>query len=287
MRQMKAMSRVPQAVRNPPPIALLAGRGTLPVLLIETFQSQKRPFVVLAFTGQTDSSLVETCPHVWVGFGEIGKAHAYLKENKIQEIVMAGAMTRPKMSEIRPDWEGMKWMAKIVAQSIGDDNLLRAVIGMVEANGYRVVAPDDLLDGLLTIEGTLTACVPDDQAWRDIHQGVKILETLSELDIGQAVIVQDGCVLGIEAVEGTDGLIRRTCPGGILVKMAKKQQERRVDLPTIGPETVKAGIASGLRGIAVEAGKSLLLNREETVRLANENGLFIVGVGQISCQKNP
>jgi DUF1009 family protein len=118
---------VPQLPKQVP-IALLAGRGDLPRLLIDIFQNQKRPFIVLAFSGQTEEDLVKGVPHLWLHFGEAGKALNYLKENHIQEIVMAGAMSRPALSEIRPDWEGVKWLAKIGVKSLGDDGLLKLVI---------------------------------------------------------------------------------------------------------------------------------------------------------------
>jgi len=272
-----------QAALNRAPIALLAGRGDLPAMLIDTFQNQKRPFVVLAFIGQTDPSLVQNHPHEWISFGEVGKASKYLKVNQIKEIVMAGALTRPKMSTIRPDWEGVKWLAKIIKRSLGDDKLLRAVIEMCEEEGYRVVGAADILKDLLPTEGPLTSLLPDAQALKDIARGKEVLKVLSPLDVGQAIIVQEEYVLGIEAAEGTDALIQRSHnlhrpgPGGVLVKMAKTDQERRVDLPAIGPETIKKAKEAGLKGIAIQASHTLLLKREETLRLAEENALFIYG----------
>jgi DUF1009 family protein len=278
-----------QSTPKHPPIALLAGRGDLPRLLIKIFQSQKRPFVVLAFHGQTEEDLVADVPHLWLSFGEVGKALRYAKENHVEEIVMAGAMTRPALSEVLPDWEGVKWLAKIGTKALGDDKLLKHVIEVVEANGYRVVAPDDILGDLLALEGTLTSYEPDEQAWRDIARGVDVLSALSPVDVGQAVVVQEGLVLGVEAIEGTDALIKRVGPlqrpgpGGVLVKLAKHQQEQRVDLPTIGPNTIRAVAQAGLRGIAIQAGRSLLLNRAETIKLAQEKGIFLVALGAAQC----
>lgn len=277
-----------------PPIALVAGRGDLPDLLIETFRKQKRPFVVLAFTGQTDPDLLKNVPHLCISFGEIGKGLNYFAMNHIKEIVMAGAMTRPKLSDIHPDWEGMKWIAKIGVRSIGDDGFLRAIVGLLEEKGYKVVGPDDVLQDLLAIEGALTSRTPDEQAWSDIQRGAEVLEALSPVDVGQAVVVQDGFILGIEAIEGTDALIKRSKAlhrpglGGVLVKMSKTHQERRVDLPTIGPKTIKAAQEAGLRGIAVQTNHTLLLNRNETLKLAEEAGIFLYGVKTMKCaHKHP
>ncbi len=274
------------------PIALLAGRGDLPHLLIHVFQSQKRPFVVLAFKGQTEETLVKEIPHLWLHFGEAGKALNYLKENHIQEIVMAGSISRPALSEIRPDWEGVKWLAKIGTKGLGDDGLLRLVIKIIEEKGYRIIGPDNILEGLLVPEGVLTQKVPDEQSWRDIGRGLEVLSALSSADVGQAVVVQEGLVLGVEAIEGTDALIdragqlKRPGLGGVLVKTAKRQQEKRVDLPTIGPETLSKVAGAGFQGIAVEAQKTLLLNQESVLKLAQEKGLFLVGLTSTQCH-NP
>ena len=272
------------------PIALLAGKGDLPFILLQGFQKQKRPFVVLAFKGQTEEDLVKDFPHIWLRFGEAGKALQYVKEHKIQEVVMAGTISRPAMSEIRPDWEGVKWLAKIGSKALGDDNLLTLIIGMIEGHGYKIVGPDTILDNLLAPEGILSAIEPDEQGWRDIGRGVEILSALSPVDVGQAVVIQEGLVLGVEAIEGTDALIKRAGSlsrpglGGVLIKTAKHQQEQRVDLPTIGLETVRKAIQAGLRGIAVEAERTLFLNREEALKLAQEKGFFIVGLSSIQCR---
>jgi len=280
-----------QPAHNYPPIALLAGRGDLPRLLVEVFQSQQRPFVVLAFKGQAEEDLVNNIPHLWLSFGEVGTALHYLQENKIQELVMAGAITRPLMSEIRPDWEGIKWLAKLGTKALGDDNLLKLVIELIEERGFRIVAPDEILTELLAPEGMLTSQEPDDQGWRDIGRGLEVLSALSPVDVGQAVVIQEDLVLGIEAIEGTDALIERSKHlkrpglGGVLVKIAKRQQDQRVDLPTIGPETIRRVVAAGLRGVAIEAGRTILLKREETIKLAQEKGLFLVGLGQVQCRR--
>lgn len=278
------------AVPNQAPIALFAGKGDLPKTLIDVFQKQERPFIVLAFNGQTDKAMVQDLPHIWIHYGEVGKALAYIKENHIKEIVMAGAISRPAIKEIRPDWEGVKWLAKVGSKALGDDNLLRLIIGMIEEKGYKVVAPDDLLANILVPQGTLSALEPDEQAWKDIGRGVEILWALSPVDVGQAVVIQEGLVLGVEAIEGTDALIERSASlcrpglGGVLVKIAKHQQEQRVDLPTIGLETVHKALAAGLRGIAVEAERTLFLHREETLKLANSKNFFIVGLASDQCR---
>lgn len=287
---MKRRSPLLRAVPNQAPIALFAGRGDLPRTLLQIFQKQNRPFVILAFKGQTEESLVKDFSHMWIHFGEVGKTLHYLKENHIQDIVMAGGISRPPLSDIRPDWEGVKWLTKIGSNALGDDNLLKLIIGMIETQGYKVVGPDEILADLLAPAGALTSLEPDEQAWRDIGRGIEILSALSPVDVGQAVVIQEGLVLGVEAIEGTDALLERAGHlqrpglGGILIKIAKRQQENRVDLPTIGLETIHRVLDTGLRGIAVEAGRTLFLNRKEALKLAEKSGLFIVGLPSDQCR---
>lgn len=277
---------------NHPPIALLAGKGDLPHLLINVFQSQQRPFVVLAFKGQTEEDLVKDVPHLWLSFGEIGKALDYTSQHKIKEVVMAGTITRPTMREILPDWEGVKWLAKIGTKAFGDDNLLKVIVELLEKYGYRVVGPEDILKELLSPEGLLTVSKPDEQAWRDIGRGIEVLSALSPADVGQAVVVQEDLVLAVEAIEGTDAMLtrakalKRTGLGGVLIKIAKRQQDQRVDLPTIGPETIRRVAEAGLRGIAIEAERTIIIKREETISLAEEKELFLLALEPTQCHRS-
>jgi DUF1009 family protein len=286
---MRVVRPAVRPVPNNLPIALFAGKGDLPRTLIDVFQSQNRPFLIIAFRGQTEEILVKNLPHTWVSFGEVGKIRKYLDENKVKEIVMGGTISRPAMSEIKPDWEGVKWLAKIGVKALGDDNLLKSIISMIEEQGYRVVGPDTILGDLLAPEGVLTAAEPDEQAWRDIGRGIEVLSALGPVDVGQAVVIQEGLVLGVEAIEGTDALIKRAGDlrrpglGGVLIKVAKLQQEKRVDLPTIGLKTIHTATKAGLRGIAFEAGRTLFLNQNEAIQEANEKGLFLLGLSRSQC----
>lgn len=271
------------------PIALFAGKGDLPRLLINIFQSQSRPFIVLAFKGQTPEDFLQDVPHEWISFGKVGKALDLLKKNNIKEIVMAGGIARPALSEVRPDWEGVKWMAKIGTKALGDDSLLKLLIHMIEEQGYTVVGPDRIVTDLLAQEKLLTSLKPTEQDWRDIGRGVEILTALEPVDVGQAVVIQEGLVLGVEAIEGTDALIeragrlRRPGQGGVLVKLSKLQQEHRADLPVIGLETMKRCLKAGVRGVVIEAGRTLLLNQREVITFADENAMFVLGLASNQC----
>jgi DUF1009 family protein len=185
---------------------------------------------------------------------------------------------------LRPDWRAAKFFARIGYRALGDDGLLSAVIKELEAEGFRVVGVDTILGGVLAPLGPFGRVAPDAQAEADIAHGLRVARALGSLDIGQAVVVQQGLVLGVEAIEGTDALLarcadlRRDGAGGVLVKVAKPNQERRADLPTIGVKTVTTAAAAGLRGIAVEAGSSIVIDREAVAAAADRAKLFVVGV---------
>lgn len=272
----------------PGKIAIVAGGGDLPSQLIAACKGAGRDVFVLALTDQADPAAFEIEPDAWIRMGNAGKGIELMRTAGVEEVVLAGRVRRPSLAELRPDAWTAKAVAKIGWSSfIGDDKTLKAVIRTIEREGFRVVAPDSLLDDLVAIEGPYGALTPDDQAKADIAHGVSVLRALGNMDVGQAVIVQQGYVLGIEAAEGTDRLIarcgelKREGPGGVLVKACKPGQERRVDMPTIGPRTVTLAAQSGLRGIAVEAGSALVLDRAGVRDSADRLGLFVVGIGTI------
>jgi DUF1009 family protein len=209
-----------------------------------------------------------------------------LRENKVSELVLAGGIRRPSLAALRPDWRAAKLFARIGYRALGDDGLLSAVVSELEHEGFRVISPDQLLDGALAPEGPLGKVRPDAQSAADIEHGLRIARALGALDVGQAVIVQQGLVLGVEAIEGTDELLcrcaalRRDGPGGVLVKVQKPGQEPRADRPTIGLHTVQLATETGLRGIAIEADATIVLDHDEVVRAADGAGLFVVGVSR-------
>ena len=266
-------------------LGILAGAGELPLRIIEACRAAERPFFVLAFEGSADPAIVAGAPHAWVRLGAAGEGLRRLHENGVEELVMAGGVRRPSLLQLRPDWRTAKFFARVSYRALGDDGLLRSIIReLEEVEGFRVVGAHSLLGPVLAPAGPLGRLAPDEAAQHDIALGFRIVRALGALDIGQAAVVQQGLVLGVEAIEGTDALIERCAtlsregPGGVLVKGAKPGQERRADLPTVGPRTVTRAQAAGLRGIAVEAGATLLLDRDEMAATADRAGLFVVGV---------
>ena len=265
-------------------IGVVAGGGALPRRLVESCRAAGREVFVLALEGEADPTLVEDVPHAWSRLGAAGSALDTLRANGVTELVLAGGVRRPSLSSLRPDWRAAKFFARVGYRALGDNGLLSAIVKELEREGFRVIGADQLLDAAGLGEGPLGKFSPDAEAAADIARGIEIARTLGALDIGQAVIVQQGLVLGVEAIEGTDALLRRcaglrrTGPGGVLVKVEKPGQEGRVDRPTIGPQTVELAAGAGLRGIAAEAGATIVLDRGEVVRAADAAGLFVVGV---------
>jgi DUF1009 family protein len=176
-------------------------------------------------------------------------------------------------------------LARIGAKAFGgDDTLLSAVIRVLAEEGFEVVGAQAFLDDLFAPPGLMTKRAPDEQAMADIRRGVAVVRALGAADVGQAAVVQQGLVLGVEAIEGTDALIRRCRDlaregaGGVLVKLVKPGQSRLVDLPTVGLATVEEAAMAGLRGIAVEAGGTIILDRPAIVAAAEEAGLFLIAI---------
>lgn len=267
------------------PLGIIAGNGALPRRLVESCRAAGRPVFVLAFEGEADQATVAGVPHAWCRLGAAATALDLLHANAVTELVLAGGVRRPSLSSLRPDWRAAKFFARVGYRALGDDGLLSAVVKELEREGFRVIGAEELLaaDDLLA-EGPLGRWQPSAEARADIERGLRLARAIGALDIGQAVVVQQGLVLGVEAAEGTDGLLKRCAklrrdgPGGVLVKAAKPGQEQRVDRPTIGPQTVVLAAAAGLQGIAAEAGMTLVVDRAEIIRAADLAGLFVVGI---------
>ncbi len=262
-------------------LGIIAGGGELPGLLARCAGEQGRKVFIVALEHQADPAVVEPFDHRWVRLGAAATAIAHLRRENVEDVVLAGPVRRPSMSELMPDLRAARFLAS-GALSKGDDGLLSSIIRLLEEEeGFRVVGVPDVLGSLAAPEGNLTMRAPDDREEADISRGKTVLEALDALDIGQAAAVQQGVVLGLEAVEGTDALIRRAGelrrpgPGPVLVKFSKTNQDLRADQPTIGPATVEGCAAAGFSGIAVEAKRSLIVGRDEVVAAAERHGLFL------------
>lgn len=267
-----------------PKLGIIAGGGEIPALAIEACEKTGRPYFVFALDGHADHPAVFAAPHAIIRLGAAAKLEKLATQEGVGEIVMIGRVRRPSLREMRPDMTAAAFMARVALKAVGDDGLLRAVAAEFERRGFPVVAIQDIVTDLLAPEGVLTRKKPDQEAERDIARGLDVARTLGELDVGQAVVIQQALVLGVEAIEGTDALLHRCAdlkrkgPGGVLVKIKKVRQDRRVDMPTIGVDTVANAAKAGLRGIAIQAGGTLVVNREAVVKAADQAKMFIVGL---------
>lgn len=238
---------------------------------------------VIAFQGFTDPAWVAAHPHAWVRLGQLGKAFSLLKKQKIEQIAFAGHIRRPGWSEIRPDWTGLKLLWRLKRKKMGDDSLLRKLASVFQEQGIELVGADTLLPDCLMPSGQLSDAKITAEDWNDIRYAQKILTEWASLDQGQSIVVQNGLILGVEAIEGTDELIKRCGQykrkgrGPILVKIKKPQQDARLDMPTIGVETIRNAIDAGFAGIAVQENQSLFLQPTDAIELANQYNLFITG----------
>lgn len=267
-----------------PKLGVIAGGGQLPALLVAAARGRGQDVFVLALEGQADPASLAGVEHDWVRLGAVGKALSILRKADVKEIVLAGRIERPSLFNLGFDALGARWLARIGRHALGDDKLLSAVIREIETEGFTVVSSQTILDNVTASRGPLGRLRPDPAAERDIARGIVVARALGEVDVGQSVVVQQGIVLGVEAVEGTDALIkrcgalRRAGRGGVLVKLVKPGQDRRADLPVIGVTTIENATEAGLIGIAVEAGGALIIDPDAVRQEADRAGIFVVGI---------
>jgi UDP-2,3-diacylglucosamine hydrolase len=270
----------------PPKLGILAGRGELPRRIVQAAQAAERPFFVIAFNGETEPDTVaDGVEHAWVDLPTVGRTIKLLKEAGVEELVMIGPVGRPDFAKLKPDWHGAKLLPKIIrAARKGDDALMKVVVEDLESQGFTILGAEAVLTSLGAPVGNFGSLEPDADDRADIARGMAVVAELGRLDIGQAAVVRDGYVLAVEAAEGTDAMLERCAQfrgavrGGVLVKRPKPDQERRVDLPTIGVPTVGAAAAAGLKGIAVEAGGALVTDRAAVAAAADKLGIFVCGI---------
>jgi DUF1009 family protein len=266
-------------------LGLIAAGGPFPLQVAEAARAAGHGVFVVCLRDFCDPAAYAGFPHVVERVGAGGAILARLRTEGVRRIAIAGKAKRPSLLSLWPDPWTARLLARIGPAAVGgDDAFLRALIRVVAEEGFEVIPPQSLIEGAMAPAGLLAGPEPDGMARGDVQRGAAVLRALSAQDVGQAVVVQQGLVLGVEAVEGTDALIercgglRRDGPGGVLVKLSKSGQEMRVDAPVIGPLTVAAAERAGLRGIAVQAGRTILAERAGTLRAADAAGIFLVGL---------
>jgi len=278
--------RVAGEPSGPRRVAILAGSGTLPREIALSLLARGAEVHMVAIEGAADCDL-SGISHTWVRLGAVGGMLAAMKRAGARELVIIGGLRRPDLRRLRPDLGFFRHLPSIVAlvSAGGDDSVLRRVMALFESQGLKVIGVQEAAPELVAAEGVLGRVVPSERSRADIARGMEIAGILGVFDVGQAVAVAGGRVLAVEGAEGTDRMLARLqatnngtgAPGGVLVKRAKPGQERRVDLPAIGPATIGRAVSAGLSGIAVEAGAAVTADRAAMLRAADESGVFIVG----------
>lgn len=272
-------------------LAIIAGSGKLPLFLAEAArEAGENPFV-LRLKNEADD-IWQGFDNTVVGVGDMAGLSALFRQHHIRRVVMSGAVKRrPAFGEIRANFKSLLKLPMALKTLLagGDDAVLRMVISLIEAQGCQVLGAHEILPGLLATTGPLGAVTPDTESLKDIEKAADAAEMLGRLDVGQGAIAVGGRIVALEGVEGTDAMLARVRDlrdegrisrrrEGVLVKLCKPQQDLRADLPTIGVSTVQNAKAAGLAGIAVEAGRALVVEREAVIAAADAAGLFVVGI---------
>lgn len=261
-------------------LGILAGGGDLPRLLVDACRAHGiEPFVV-AFKGQGDFGwLLDDISHEVIKIGKAGRVMSALRAHDVRDVVMLGAIAKPSVAALAPDMTGLKFLAKYGYSALGDDGLLSALRQFLEGEGFALHGAHRFMPEMVVPSGVLGVHGVDDYAG-DIEVGMAAALALGAQDKGQSVVMRAGAVIAREGRSGTDAMIAGADDGrgAVLVKMCKPQQDRDLDLPTIGPATVRACLDQGFAGIAVHAGESFFVEREAAIALADEAGLFVIGV---------
>ena len=273
------------------PVGLIAGGGVMPFAVADSLTARGIDCVLFALRGACDPKGAERFRHHWISVGQLGRAEKLFRAENCRNLIFIGSLVRPGLSEIRLDWTTLRALGRIwAAFRGGDDHLLSSIGRILEQDGFRMVGIKDVAPELLMPQGCLTRRAPDESATADIAKGRDVLRALSPFDIGQAVVVIEGHVVGVEDIEGTDGLlarvarlraerrIRASTARGVLVKAPKSGQDLRFDLPTVGPRTVEGAVAASLAGIAAVAGNTVAVEPQAMVEAADAAGLFIQGM---------
>ena len=274
------------------PIGLIAAGGAMPFAVADSLVARGIHPVVFALRGACDPVQAQRFRHHWIHLGQVGRAEKLFRSEGCRDLVFIGTLFRPALSEIRLDLGTLRVIAEVLASFRGgDDHLLSGIGRILERDGFRMVGIKDVAPDLLMPEGLLTRAAPDAQASADIARGREVLRALGPFDIGQAAVVIDGHVVGIEDIGGTDGLLERiaelrtqrrikaAAKRGVLVKAPKSGQDLRFDLPTVGPRTVAGATKAKLAGVAVAAGNAIVAEPQAMIRAADAAGLFVTGMG--------
>jgi DUF1009 family protein len=273
------------------PLAIICGGGSFPGAVADAVAARGRRPVMFGIKGWADPAVIGRYGHHWIALGQAGRFFRLAKAENCREVLFIGTVLRPPLAALRLDWHTIKLMPRVIRFFRGgDDTLLSGVAGVAESGGLRVVGLKDVAPELFVAEGVLGGHRPSPRDQGDIDRALKLIATLGPFDVGQAAVVADGHVIAVEAAEGTDHMLARiaelrrlgrvtaSAGVGVLVKAPKPGQDRRFDLPSIGPRTIELVAKAGLAGLAVAAGSTMIAEAEVTINAADRENIFIVGV---------
>jgi DUF1009 family protein len=276
---------------NEGPLAIICGGGSLPFAVAEAARRQGRSVILFALRGLADRERVETYPHYWTRLGQFGGFCRKARQAGCRDVVFIGSAVRPSLWQIWPDLAAIRVFPRIIAALRGgDDHLMTGLMKIFEENGFRPLGAHEVAPDILLPEGALGSLQPSSGNRDDIALGLSLLHATGPFDVGQAAVVAGGQVLAIEAADGTDGMLahlaelrrrgRIRTRGGVLVKAPKPGQDQRIDLPTIGPQTVEGAARAGLEGVAAIAGGTIIAEPEAVRQAAERARIFVVGVSE-------
>lgn len=267
---------------TPERIGLIAGNGRFPLLFAEAARRAGVEVVAVAHQHETPDEIANLVSQLtWVRVGELGKIIRTLKQAGVERAVMAGGIRKPRqLSDFRPDFRGAAFIAK--TRSLRDDVLLRGVAAELEHDGITVVESTLFLGDLVPQVGSLTRKSPRSREWEDVRFGLEVAREIGRFEIGQSVVVKRRTIIAVEGLEGTDAAIRRGGElgrgGVVVVKVSKPGQDLRFDVPAVGMTTIEVMREVGARVLALEAGRTLMIDRDEMVRAADAAGIAIVAI---------
>jgi DUF1009 family protein len=271
------------------PLAIVCGGGSLPLTVADSVSARGRRVVLFPLRGAADPrDYARRDPH-WIQLAQFGAFERMAREAGCRDVVLIGSLVRPAFWQLRFDWVKLWALPRIAAAYRGGDDYLLSNIGkFVEQRGFRLLGAHEVAPEILVPEGVLGRVGPSEQDRADIALGLNYLRAAGSFDIGQGVVVAGLHIIAVEAAEGTDGMLTRVvemrangrvrASGGVLVKAAKPGQDRRFDLPSIGPVTVERAVAAGLAGIAVAAGDTIIAEPDRVITAADRGGIFVTGV---------
>ena len=273
------------------PLAIICGGGSLPFAVADAVRRHGRRAVLFPIRGFAEKAAVERYPHHWIALGQFGRLCRLAAAEHCRDVVFIGNLVRPSLHEIRLDWQTIRLMPRIAGlYRGGDDRLLSGIGRIFEEHGFRLLGAHEVAPEILVREGLMGRRAPSEHDQADIATGLAVLAAMGPFDIGQAVIIAAGRVLAVEAVEGTDAMLARVAElrksgrirypvgVGVLVKAPKPGQDRRFDLPSVGPQTIAGVIRAGLAGVAVVAGETIMAQPEVVVAAADRGRIFVVGI---------